>query len=166
MMPMGRRMGTRGAVYVEFLIAFMPLFVFFLALVQLGYVEAANLVTKHAAVTAARAAIVVLPDDPKEYGGEPEEKASGKRLSDIQLAAKLPLMALATSPDVEVRFPSSAGGSDSRVAFNRDERVRVQVEFHYPCRVPIGKTIVCGFFGNKKLMAEAALPNQGADYAY
>ena len=46
---------TTGAVYVEFLIAFMPLFVFFMSLVQLAYVEAANIVVKHAAVMATRA---------------------------------------------------------------------------------------------------------------
>jgi hypothetical protein len=158
--------GTRGAVYVEFLIAFMPLFVFFMALAQLAYVEVANIVVKHAAVTAARAAIVVLPDDPAEYEGEEEMKAQGKRLQAIELAAKLPLMALDAMPDAQVRFPSTPGGTDSRVAFWRDDLVRVQVEFHYPCRVPIGKTIVCGLFANKKLLGEAALPNQGADYAY
>jgi len=161
-----RRLGTRGAVYVEFLLAFMPLFVFFMALVQLAFVEVANVATKHAAVTAVRAAVVVLPDDPKEYGGQEEEKAGGKRLAAIEMAAKLPLMALTTSPDIKVRFPTTAGGKDSRVAFLRDDLVRVQVEFHYPCRVPIGKTLVCGFFGNKKILGEAAMPNQGADYAY
>ena len=165
-MNLRKGLGTRGAVYVEFLIAFMPLFVFFMSMVQLAFVEVANVVTKHAAVTAARAAVVVMPDDPKEYGGQEEMKADGKRLADIELAAKLPLMALATSPDIKVRFPTSPGGTDSRVAFWRDDLVRVQVEFHYPCRVPIGKTIVCGFWGNKKLLGEAALPNQGADYAY
>ena len=159
-------LGTRGAVYVEFLLAFMPLFVFFMALVQLAFVSMANIVVKHAAVTAVRAAIVVLPDDPSAYDEEEEMKAGGRRLADITLAAKAPLLAVTASPDIEVRFPTSPGGSDSRVAFWRDDLVRVQVELHYPCRVPIGKTLVCGLFGNKTLVGEAALPNQGADYAY
>lgn len=60
---------TRGAIYVEFLIAFTPIFFMFLAMVQMALLYASHLVVQHAAVTAARAAIVVLDDDPKHYGG-------------------------------------------------------------------------------------------------
>jgi len=47
---------TRGAVYVEFLIAFMPVFVFFLCLLQLALLFSAKLVVKHATVTGSRSA--------------------------------------------------------------------------------------------------------------
>ena len=63
---------TIGAVYVEFLIVMVPLWAFFLSLVQLAFLAHANLVVKHAADAAARSAVVVLPDDPAEYGGEPK----------------------------------------------------------------------------------------------
>ncbi|MGD8825034.1 MAG: hypothetical protein PVI24_08655, partial [Myxococcales bacterium] len=60
-----------GVVFTEFLVAFVPLWIFFLCLVQLAWVARADLIVKHAADSAARSAAVVLPDDPDEYGGEP-----------------------------------------------------------------------------------------------
>jgi len=62
----------RGTVFLEFLVVFVPLWTFFLSLVQLALISHANLVVKHAADAAARSAVVVLPDDPNEYGGEPK----------------------------------------------------------------------------------------------
>jgi hypothetical protein len=59
-----------GAVYVEFLLSFIPLFFLFLGMVQMGLLYAADLVVRHAAVTATRAAIVVLDDNPERYGGD------------------------------------------------------------------------------------------------
>jgi len=126
----------------------------------------ADLVAKHAAVTAARAAMVVLPDDPGAYGGAAVEQASGERLDDITLAARAPLMAIDPIPNVTLKLPSSMGGSDSKTAFNRDDLVYVRLEYAYPCTVPIAKTLVCGLMATKKLVTEAAMPNQGADYAY
>src|SRR6185436_6787073 len=61
----------RGAAYVEFLLAFIPLFIMFLGMVQMALMYAGDLVVRHAATTAARAAVVVLPDDPQYYGGNP-----------------------------------------------------------------------------------------------
>ena len=68
----GIREDESGVVLLEFLIAFVPLWTFFLAVVQLAFVAYADLLVKHSADAAARSAIVVLPDDPNEYGGEPE----------------------------------------------------------------------------------------------
>ncbi len=59
-----------GAVYVEFLLAFIPLFFLFLGMVQMGLVYACDLVVRHAAVTAARAAAVVIDDNPERYDGD------------------------------------------------------------------------------------------------
>lgn len=59
-----------GAVYVEFLLAFIPLFFLFLGMVQMGLLYAADLVVRHAAVTATRAAAVVIDDDPTNYEDE------------------------------------------------------------------------------------------------
>jgi hypothetical protein len=152
---------TRGAVYVEFLIAFLPLFVFFLSLCQLAYVQAAHIVVQHAAVMATRAAAVVLPDDPQYYDGETVNSASGKRLDDIRRAAEIPLKAAVTSkPDFELTFP----GGDS---VDRNGLVQVKVELDYPCKVPIGALIVCSpSNGRKKLTGISAFPNQGAGYEY
>lgn len=62
----------RGVVFLEFLIAFVPMWTFFLCVLQLAFIAQANLMVKHSADSAARSAVVVLPDDPNEYGGEAE----------------------------------------------------------------------------------------------
>ncbi|HTJ80130.1 MAG TPA: hypothetical protein VL400_00365 [Polyangiaceae bacterium] len=150
---------AKGAVYVEFLIAFFPLFFFFLSLVQLAFVTSANLITKHSAVTAARAAIVVLNDDPKHYGGEPVGRFSGKRKADIERAARIPLSTMGYDlAAVKVDMPDSVAPEDA---------ITVRVEYDYHCKVPWGRSAVCSFFTNrKKLVAEATLPNQGATFRY
>lgn len=61
-----------GVVFVEFLMAFVPVWTFFLCVVQLAFLAPANLMVKNAADSAARSAVVVLPDDAREYGGETE----------------------------------------------------------------------------------------------
>jgi hypothetical protein len=66
----GNRIGddSRGAVYLEYIVAGVPIFFTFLAVVQLCLIAMAGLVVKHAAWTAARAAIVVLPDGAGDLG--------------------------------------------------------------------------------------------------
>lgn len=161
------RRDARGAVYVEFLIVFMPLFVMFMSLVQFAFVQVANVVTKHAAVQAARAAIVVLPDDPAFYGNTPVNKVAGDRKTVIDLAARGRLRAVAASPDFSITFPSSPGGGDNKTSFKQDDLVRVQLKVNYACKIPIGNRFVCDLFSQKKtLKAEAALPLQGAGYEY
>jgi Flp pilus assembly protein TadG len=149
---------TRGAVYVEFLAVFMPLFLFFLSLVQLIFVQTASLITSHAAMTAVRAAVVVIHDDPKLYGGIAEGNASGARLTDITRAAAIPLSAL--GPEGE-GVTVDAGGP-----YSRDQMVTVTVTYDYKCRVPGGAFFVCGPSGVKTLSAQATMPNQGAEYKY
>lgn len=58
---------ARGIVYVEFVFAFMPLLVMFLSICQLAFLTMGRLVVQHAALCGARAAIVVLEDDPTKY---------------------------------------------------------------------------------------------------
>jgi len=65
------RCHSRGVVYVEFLIAFIPLFLLFLGICQLVLLTAARVIVSHAAVTGARSAIVVLEDTADDYGGAP-----------------------------------------------------------------------------------------------
>jgi hypothetical protein len=60
-----------GAVYVEFLLAFIPLFTLFLGMTQMALLYTGNIVVRHAASMAARSAVVVLPDHPARYDGEP-----------------------------------------------------------------------------------------------
>jgi Flp pilus assembly protein TadG len=162
----GLRRDSRGAVYVEFLIAFLPLLVFFSSLVQLTVLQTADIVTKHAAVTAARAAVVVLPDDPKYYDGATVNHAEGQRLSDIQLAAMIPLTAIDPDPRVQLTFPSSATGTDDRSAFGPHDTVNVRVAYTYKCAIPIGNVLACGPSRTKQLVGLASMPNQGANFEY
>jgi len=119
----------RGAVYVEFLLAFMPLFIIFLALCQVALLVAGKLVVSHAAFAGARSAIVVLDDDPAQYGDAPRgvlfdvigkraaqtsegarRAQQGKRMQVIRSAAMAPLVAIAPSSD------AFFGGRDATVA--------------------------------------------------
>lgn len=170
--------GTKGAVFVEFLIVFLPMFCFFLSLVQFMFVWTANIVVKHATMTATRAAIVVLPDDPSRYGGVAVNTFAGARKSEIEKAALGILKSLdGKAGDLDIQLNGKYG---------RDEMVKLKLQFDFTCRIPFGRAIVCNFIQSKwaghvgggirdssmvgvtkkKLTAEVALPNQGADYTY
>ncbi len=68
---------TRGAVYVEFLISFIPVFFMFLGMVQIALMFVGGLAVQRAAAAAARAAAVVLDDDPQYYGGAERMQLGG-----------------------------------------------------------------------------------------
>lgn len=154
----GPRRGTAGAVYVEFLIAFLPVFFFFLSLVQLIFVQTANLVTKHAASKAVRAAVVVLADDPKFYGGTPVGQFSGQRKSDIERAAQIPLATMGLF--------EAAAAKITVDGYTRNAMLTAKIEYQYHCKVPWGRFVICGLANFKKINAEASMTAQGADYAY
>jgi len=145
----GRRRLLRhegGAVYVEFLLVFLPVFLLFLAVVQLGFVYAARLVVQHSANRGVRAAVVIIDDDPARYGGEPRgqlhltgshqprfsgqayfqgigyagsaDTLGGPRFLDIRGAAALPLLAVAPTP-------AALGGPESVRSAIGSDRARV-----------------------------------------
>jgi Flp pilus assembly protein TadG len=158
---------TGGAIYVEFLIAFLPVFVMFLGAVQLADLHQANLVVAHAAQMTTRAAVVVLPDDPQYYNDVEVGSATGKRREDIMKAAHMSLQASRSLSEVRVTFPSTAGGTDDLNTIKRDDLVRVQLQARFQCRVPLVNHLICGAqSGMRTITAEAALPNQGASFSY
>jgi hypothetical protein len=153
--PLG---ATSGAVFVEFLIAFLPVYVFFLCLVQLAVLFAVRLVTEHAATSAARAAAVVIGDDASRYGQEKPHQldpSSGARFEAIRNAALIALSPMILNGAVqhaEVVFPpeGSPGGTRQRGVFNvkpmQDEKiskVRVRVEVNAACRIGLANVIAC-----------------------
>lgn len=101
----------RGAVYVEFLLAFLPVFLLFLAICQVGFLVAGRLVVSHAALVGARSAIVVLDDDPTLYGGAERNYLSDKPSSKPQSNASDPLAAI--SQALSAVAPASLGTSSS-----------------------------------------------------
>ena len=174
-----------GAVYVEFLAVFLPVFTFFECLVQLAGIMSGKLVVQHAAVAATRAAVVVLNDTPEEFESNDEgvRKVGGARLERIELAASIPLRAHRSFIDYQVFFPTRAiddrpgDSDDGKKEFGRDDLVRVRVTGTFRCHVPLGRKFLCStsvlpffipFFSEYELQlkGEAALPNQGADYEY
>jgi hypothetical protein len=56
-----------GVIYVEVLVAIIPVLVFFFGLLQLALLYTSRLVVRHAAQRAVRSAVVVLEDDPKRF---------------------------------------------------------------------------------------------------
>jgi hypothetical protein len=155
----GPRRAVAGAVYVEFLIAFLPVFFFFLSLVQLIFVQTANLVTKHAAAKAVRAAVVVLADDPQYYGGVPVGQLAGQRKSDIEHAAQIPLATMGLLEAATAQITVDGG-------YSRNAMLTAKIEYQYHCKVPWGRFVICGLSNFKKINAEASMTAQGADYAY
>jgi hypothetical protein len=148
--------GTRGAVFVEQLIAYLPVMFFFLATWQLIELFAAHLILQRAASAAARAAVVVLPDDPAFYAGTPPDTFGGERATDIKLAAA---MILSSSPhfgDFTVEVTQGVTGHEPLTA-------TVHADFH--CFAG-WVSLVCGAGGVRGLTAKSTYIYQGAPYKY
>jgi hypothetical protein len=157
---------TRGAVYVEFLIAFMPVFTMFLGLIQLADLHQANIIVNHSAMMTVRSAVVILHDNPAYYDNTEMGKPTGKRLEEIKRAAMIPLLASRSLTEYKVNLPANPGGDDTKQTFTRDELVRVKVQARFHCRVPLVSKLMCGAKSLKTISAEAALPNHGVSYTY
>jgi hypothetical protein len=185
------RTASEGAAFVEFLIAFLPVYVFFLCLIQLALLFSVRLVTEHAAVNAARAAAVVIGDDPARYGGEKPHVLTagrGRRFQSIRnaaLSSLAPFILNGTIQNVEVSFPREeqpgGQGRAGAIAFapmqqHAVSKVRVQLEVEAACRIGFANRIACPLLGGgvKSLLglptirvrAEAIYPYQGARYEY
>jgi Flp pilus assembly protein TadG len=137
----------RGAVYVEFIIAFAPLFVMFMGLCQLAGLYSGKLVCLHAAEMAVRASVVVLSDDP-QFDRSPAA---------VERAAKLAAKGSGGLQGVSVDVTPSAPG--------RNDIVKVKVKAQYQCMIPVGRLVVCGG-GTQMLTGEASMINQGVDFEY
>jgi Flp pilus assembly protein TadG len=112
-----------GVAYVEFLVVIGPFLVLVLGLTQLGLLFGADLLVAHAAGKAARAAIVILPDDHEDADWvEPVNQVSsgqgltgyllapsGGRLSAIRDAARLTLSPI--GPSLDSINPDSVAGA-------------------------------------------------------
>ena len=172
---------TRGAVYVEFLIAFMPVFVFFLCLLQLALLFSAKLVVDHAATTGARSAAVVFGDEPRPYNEpKPQTNMMSKPRRDTVRAAVLialaPLILDDTVASVGVTYPNALGGKGQPegtqlTGVMGSGMVRVRVEAIVVCKIALANMIACERMGNsalqvRRIPAESVYPYQGANYVY
>ncbi len=138
---------TRGAIYVEFLIAFLPVFVFFECLAQFADMLGAKLIVQHAAYRAARAAAVVLGDSCERY-----EKRS--KLYDIRVAGERILAADASISKSSFEVETPSGRSHGAPA-------TVRVQATYRCAYPLADRILCGALSltpSRELAAAATMP--------
>jgi Flp pilus assembly protein TadG len=145
----------RGAVLVEFLVAFMPLMITFSSFVQLSQIATASLVTNHATIVAGRAAAVIS----NEHNNTPDAK-KGKNQDQIEAAVQAGLGPWAqTMEDVKVEIEDKSSKEDN---FGM---VKVTVTARYKCSVPFGGMLVCGANGGvHEIVKTAAFPHQGACY--
>jgi len=72
------------------LVAFVPVFIFFLRILQLGLLASAKLVVKHSANVRARSAVVVLEDDPWFYGNAARGALTGGRTDEDKRVGDFP----------------------------------------------------------------------------
>lgn len=121
--PRGIVDDCRGAVFFEFLVAFVPLWVFFLCVVQLALIARAGLMVKNAADAAARSAVVVLPDDPNEYAGEPEMSLARQSFAVGDLFAAM--RELASSDSQESALAALSGAALANLGRSRLNTIRL-----------------------------------------
>jgi len=155
---------ARGAVMLEFLLAFVPVFVLFLGLLQLVLLGVADLVVRHAAITGVRAAVVVLYDDPAYYRGSAQGDARDlqrgeSRIEAIHTAVQAPLAALAprgaaagslppgrtefARAATAITFPSAPGATELLEDLAQAETITVRVTRLVPCAVPLAGWLLC-----------------------
>lgn len=153
-----RARDRRGAVYVEFLAVFFPLFTMFLGLVQFSFIQTASIIVQHSAMRAARTANVILYDNPNFYGGAQQGMVSTQKRAMVEQSARMPLVSLGNAGDAKVEFNKSNYG--------RDEIVQLTVRYPYGCKVPVGRMMACGIDGQREIVAQSGLPAHGADFIY
>jgi Flp pilus assembly protein TadG len=143
----------RGAVLVEFVVAFVPLMTVFFVFVQLSQLAVARLIVKHSAVVGARAAAVYH----NEHTNVPEMCAdNGKAKVDSAVRAAVGHWSDRITTTTNV---SDSSNRDSNGMYNL---VTVRVNAVVRCRVPLGR-LMCP--GGVALMTDVkSLPHQGARY--
>lgn len=149
---------------MEFLIAFLPVHVFFLCLLQSAILYSVRLVLDHAALNTARAAAVVIGDDPENsvYGGQGGDPSKihtlvpgSRKYESIRRAALLtlsPLILMGTVQTLELAFPPSdePGGEpqEGEIQFSpmtgsNISKIRVRLEVEAVCRISFASFIMC-----------------------
>ena len=144
----------RGAVLVEFVVAFVPLMTVFFVFVQLSQLAVARLIVKHSAVVGARAAAVYH----NEHQNVPEMcNDNGKGKVDAAVTAALGHWSNRITTTTEVTDLSNRNGDG---VYNL---VTVKVNAVVKCQVPLGRLICPG--GRATLMSDTkSMPHQGARY--
>jgi Flp pilus assembly protein TadG len=152
----GLNKDKRGAVLVEFAIAFMPLMITFSSFVQLQQMATARIVVKHATIVGGRAAAVFA----NEHHNTPEGEKSADGKEDVKngvMAALGPWRGTMSNVDVKVEDKS-----DCEDPYNM---VSVTVTADYKCSVPFANLFMCGAGKTHSFKPMTSrFPHQGARY--
>ncbi len=146
-----------GAVYVEFIVAILPMLVLFWGLLQVNGLLLADLVVRDAASNAVRAAIVCDSDESTSGPSGAQDCA--------QQAAEATTKAVKSIQSVGVQVANASASGNAPVT--------ATVSASYDCQVPLVASVACSLFageGNFSSVAviqrSATLPNQGHFYKF
>lgn len=143
---------------VEFTISSMPLLMTFMGATEVGRVFQANLVLKHSASVAARAAAVIANSTGTI---NPSQNASGDPQTEIQQAALVAMGRWGQQNSfAQVRVDVNDQSSES----DPYGMICTTVVSTYRCRVPLGGRLVCGLDGTMDKSATSCHAHQGAKY--
>jgi Flp pilus assembly protein TadG len=170
---------TRGAAYVEFLIAFLPILVLFMCIWQLGRIFTTRVLCTHAAIAGARAAAVVVAE-PEDNGLVVHQVTDDKKqqITIAVYAALAPVLANDWLSSIEVTFPPTRGGGGSvdltpnakNFSLSPPAMLHVRVSARYRCRLPFADLLMCDRGQDSgwtfPITAEGSFPYQSARYAY
>lgn len=157
------RADTRGAIVIETLLVYVPVALFFFLTWQIGELAAADLVLARAATAASREAVVVLPDDPRLYSGEPVLATHGARRRAAIAAVARSVLRAAPSFDtnsMELELQLSPGPDPDVTLLE----TRLRADFR--CTGGGLSFIVCGASSRRTLGATARDVAHTARYEY
>ena len=151
----GLHRNKRGAVLVEFAIAFMPLMITFSSFVQLQQMATARIVVKHATIVGGRAAAVI--SNKNRNTPDQEDADNDDVVKKGVMSALGPWKRTMRNVDVKVE--------DTSTCEDPYNTVSVTVTADYKCSVPFANLFMCGA---RKIHSFKAMtsrfPHQGARY--
>lgn len=151
----------RGAIFVETVIALVPVLLMFALACQMIDFYVHELIAQRAAAAAVRAAVVVLPDAGVYYGDADDrllDRFTGERKRAVEAAALAVLRASPSFQPHSLQLSVSGRGA-------RGSTLGLTLAADYNCVLP-NVRLLCGFDRKLTLRAEARLAYQGASYAY
>jgi hypothetical protein len=178
----GGRNGERGAVYIELMIAFMPVFTFFLSLLQLAFLYTDQLFVEHTATVSARVAALALGERlPRDLPNAQSTMLGPQRIETVRNAAVLtmaPLILDGSLVTMTVEYPRGTGIGLSdpvqQYAVMTDTTapfIQVRIRANMACKIAIANRLLCGvsvggLLGHptKMIMAESTFPIERTHY--
>jgi len=163
----------KGAALVEFAFAMFPLYALFFVQLEVASMFASHLILHHAAVAAARCAIVQKgPNLPGDYvsntTGKDDNGAADDKCKKAAIDATGVGVYYKTLNDIQVTNTFTGSDHVDSAANNNDAQygdVTTTVKANYTCNVPIGAIAICGsMHGTKPLQIVIKLPHEGARY--